>query len=156
MNFSQSAYSVDENSQNLPITLIFSNPSSTEITIGVNSSPQTVTSKQLRTSYKLTFYMLHLFCIGDFDYDPGPYSASFPPLTTTASFDIKIFDNNTFEASERFDLIINPPNFVFRGTPSQVTATILDHRGLCVIYSHAFHYCHWWGASQRTLQKSCH
>ena len=142
MNFSRSAYNVDENSQNLPITLIFSNPSSTAITIRVNSSPQTATSKYLCCSYFIHF--ICTFCIGRFDYDPGPYDATFPALTTTASFDIKIFDNQTFETSEQFSLTINPPNFVFQGTPSEVTATILDHRGLCISYSHTFQYCHWW------------
>ena len=151
MNFSLPAYNVDENSQNLPITLIFSNPSSTAITVGVNSSPQTVTSKYTVHTYYIyntLKFVMHLF-VGDFDYDPGPYTAVFPALTTTASFDIRIFDNHTFEASETFNLTIDPPSFVFQGDPSQVTATILDHRGLCVSYAIlAIAYIsvlsHWW------------
>ena len=67
--------------------------------------------------------------IGYRDYDRGPYNAVFPALTTTASFNIIIFDNHTFEGYETFNLTINPPSYVFQGDPSQVTATILDHRG---------------------------
>ena len=87
---------------------------------------------QVTTYFIQTNILFGLFCIGHFDYDPGPYTAVFPNLTTTASFNIRIFDNHTFEASETFDLTISPPSFVFQGTPYQVTATILDHRGLCV------------------------
>ena len=63
VNFSQAAYNVDENSQNLPITLIFSNPSSTPITVGINSSPQTVTSKYIH-SYVLHINTLFIFLQG--------------------------------------------------------------------------------------------
>ena len=72
--------------------------------------------------------------IGYRDYDPGPYTAVFPDLTTTASFNIMIFDNHSFEGFETFNLTINPHSYVFQGDPSQVTATILDHRGLSFIH----------------------
>ena len=68
--------------------------------------------------------------ISDGDFDPGPYNAIFPPLTTTASFNIEIFDNQTFEGSESFQLTIDPHSFVFQGDPFQVVAVILDFRGL--------------------------
>ena len=38
-------YSVDENSMNLVITLIFSNPSSSEINVGVISTPHAITGE---------------------------------------------------------------------------------------------------------------
>ena len=72
--------------------------------------------------------------IGYRDFDPGPYTAFFPALTTTSSFNIIIFDNHIFEGYETFNLTINPPSYVFQGDPSQATVTILDHRGLSFIY----------------------
>ena len=45
MNFSQSIYHVDENSMNLMVTLMFTNPSSAEISVNVFSTPINVTSK---------------------------------------------------------------------------------------------------------------
>ena len=76
---------------------------------------------------------MHHFVVG-YDYSPGPYNATFPALETTAAFNVTIFDNHTFEASEIFELAINPHSSVFQGNPSQVTATILDHRGLYFLH----------------------
>ena len=45
VNFSQSMYNVDENSMNLEVNMIFSNPSSTDIDVGVVSTPHTVTGQ---------------------------------------------------------------------------------------------------------------
>ena len=42
------------------------------------------------------------------------------------SFDISIFDNNTFESLESFNLTISPPSFVLLGNPHQAIATIVD------------------------------
>ena len=72
--------------------------------------------------------------IGYHDFDPGPYTALFPALTTTSSFNIIIFDNHSFEGYESFNLTITPLSYVFQGDPSQATVTILDHRGLYFIY----------------------
>ena len=72
--------------------------------------------------------------IGYHDFDPGPYTALFPALTTISSFNIIIFDNHSFEGYESFNLTITPPSYVFQGDPSQATVTILDHRGLSFIY----------------------
>ena len=75
---------------------------------------------------------MQIFIAEGFDYEPGPYTIVFNALTTSASFDITIFDNHTFEASESFYLTLNLPSFVFLGNPSKVIATILDHRGLLI------------------------
>ena len=45
VNFSQLMYSVDENSMNLAVTLIFSNPSSTDINVVVISTPHAITGE---------------------------------------------------------------------------------------------------------------
>ena len=64
--------------------------------------------------------------VGDFDYDPGPYNISFSAGETFKSFNITILDNNTYEASESFNLIISPHSFVLFGTPRQAVTTITD------------------------------
>ena len=67
-----------------------------------------------------------LICVGGFDYDPGPYSILFSAGETFRSFNISIFDNNTYEAFESFNLIISPPGFVLFGNPRQTITTISD------------------------------
>ena len=48
-------YSVDENSMNLAVTLIFSNPSSTEINVGVFSIPHAITGEWISDAKVLKF-----------------------------------------------------------------------------------------------------
>ena len=132
MNFSRLMYSVDENSMNLVVTLIFSNPSSTDIAVGVDSTPHTTIGEWIFHD-KVSKLVCCVF-IGYRDFDPGPYTAFFPALNTTSSFNIIVFDNHSFEGYEIFNLTINPPGYVFQGDPSQATVTILDHRGLSFIH----------------------
>ena len=66
------------------------------------------------------------YTIESVDYDPGPYSILFLAGETIKSFNISIFDNNTFEALETFNLIINPSSFVSLGTPHQAVTRIMD------------------------------
>jgi len=66
---------------------------------------------------------------GGFDYDSGPYSVTFTAGQTSASFDIPINDDNIFEASELFNLTIDPsslPSTVTLSSSATLTATILD------------------------------
>ena len=88
------------------------------------------------SGYFMIKHQILVYCmfIGYRDFDPGPYTAFFPALTTTSSFNIIIFDNHSFEGYETFNLTIHPPGYVFQGDPSQVTVTILDHKGLSFIY----------------------
>ena len=64
--------------------------------------------------------------IGNVDYDPGPYSLLFTAGETAKSFDISLFDDNTFESLESFTLTISPPSFVLLGNPQQAIAGIID------------------------------
>jgi len=67
--------------------------------------------------------------IGGNDYDHGPYNVTFPAGETIISFDVSIFNDNTMEGVENFNLIINPsslPSGVIVGDPGQVTVTIVD------------------------------
>ena len=45
------------------------------------------------------------------------------------SFNISIFDNDTFESLESFNLTITPPSFVLLGNPHQAIVTIIDDDG---------------------------
>ena len=67
-----------------------------------------------------------LLLLESVDYDPGPYNILFSAGETIKSFNISIFDNNTFEALETFNLIINPSRFVSLGTPHQTVIRIMD------------------------------
>ena len=48
-------YSVDENSMNLVVTLIFSNPSSTDITVNVYSTPDAISGKWIFDAKAIKF-----------------------------------------------------------------------------------------------------
>ena len=60
VNFSQSMYSVDENSMNLEVSIIFSNPSSTDIDVGVVSTPYTVTGQWIFYDKTSNFGLLYV------------------------------------------------------------------------------------------------
>ena len=70
-----------------------------------------------------------LFYTGGIDYDPGPYSILFSAGETNKSFNISIFDNNTFESLENFNLLISPHAFILLGNPHQAVTTIRDDDG---------------------------
>ena len=53
-------YNVDENSMNLAVTLIFSNPSSTKINVDVYSTPHAVTGEWIfDNAIKFKFVVFH-------------------------------------------------------------------------------------------------
>ena len=59
VNFSESMYFADEHSENLPVTLRFSNPSSTDIAIHVRSTEQNATSKYTIVINKVCYADFH-------------------------------------------------------------------------------------------------
>ena len=80
---------------------------------------------------------------GGDDYNPGPYSVTFPSGVTIASFDISITDDNIFEGSEDVKIeIVNASlsNGILVSDPDQATITIVDDDGktdfvICNIYN---------------------
>ena len=63
------------------------------------------------------------------DYDSGPYTVTFPAGQTTATLNVPITDDMILERDENFMLTINSsslPTAVTRGTPGEVTVTIVD------------------------------
>ena len=70
-----------------------------------------------------------LSCIGNDDYDSGPYIVTFPSGVTNASFNVTIIDNDQYENTESFYLIINSfslPNDMYISNPSQAIVIISD------------------------------
>ena len=63
------------------------------------------------------------------DYTSGPYTVTFAPGQTSATFDIPITDDMILEGDENFMLTINPsllPNGVTVGDSGQATVTIVN------------------------------
>ena len=72
----------------------------------------------------------------DEDYTAGPYSVTFTAGKTTALLSVPIKDDNVFEASESFKLIIDPtslPDDVTLGVPRAAAVVILDDDGKSII-----------------------
>ena len=67
------------------------------------------------------------------DYYQGPYSVTFPAGVTTASFTIRISDDNTLElTNEIFAIVINVlllPKNVTYGKFERATVTIVSNEG---------------------------
>ena len=62
----------------------------------------------------------------------GPYTITFSPGSTTASFDIAIIDDSVLENEESFTLTIDPsslPSRVTAGASNSSRVTIMDDEG---------------------------
>ena len=72
----------------------------------------------------ITFYL-----VGNDDYDSGPYTVTFPSGVANASFNVTIIDNDQYESTETFYLIINSfslPYNMYISNPSQAIVIISD------------------------------
>ena len=129
VSFNQSSYIVNEELETIQLTLLLSNPSSTNIIVPIRTSENTAKSKTTNT-YKFTTLLYELYnLIGGEDYFAGKYFAIFLAGMTVASVDISIIDDNIFEDIENFNVTIMGnimPNGVSRGTIRSATITILD------------------------------
>ena len=114
-------YSVVESNELAQPEIIFSNPSSFNITIqvmitditavGVNSTDCTIFS-------------------GDNDYTMGIYNVTFPANVTLRSIDIQICNDIVLEDNESFGISIisnSLPDNVTSGSLDQATVTIVDN-----------------------------
>ena len=72
------------------------------------------------------------------DYQPGPYSVTFPVGTTTAALNITIESDNVFEGTENFTATISTTNTGFPSVTAgdDDTATINIHEDACVYHLH--------------------
>ena len=78
--------------------------------------------------------------IGNEDYGPGRYAATFPAGMTVASFHINITDDNDYEESEAFTVDIIKsllPDGVSLGNIRRTTVTIIDF-GKLLLYEDVY------------------
>ena len=130
MTFSESIYNISENDGHIQPALILSNPLSTNFTVQVFSSTddpaigEYIDYQESKWIIIITFYL-----VGNDDYDSGPYTVTFPSGVTNASFNVTIIDNDQYESTETFYLIINSfslPYNMYISNPSQAIVIISD------------------------------
>ncbi|XP_065900323.1 adhesion G-protein coupled receptor V1-like [Dysidea avara] len=111
VNFNQLVYNVDEDDGPAQPVLVFSNPSSTDITISVFSTYRSATG-------------------GSVDYSSGPYNVTIPAGQISVPFHVPINDDNVFEKNEEFLLTIDQSsslNGVIIGSPNVTVVNISDN-----------------------------
>ena len=109
VTFSQSTYTIDEDTGAVQPQMVLTNPSSTSITVEVFNTDGSAT--------------------GGVDYHSGPYPVTFAAGVTTAVFNIPVTDDNILEYRENFMLSINSsslPGVVTVGNPGEATVTIVN------------------------------
>ena len=129
VSFSQTFYSVSEDTGAVQPVLVLSNPSSTDITVEVMDANISAFG-MFEGMHTYDFMLSHTG--GGVDYDSGPYTVTFPAGQTRASFDVPINDDNILEDDESFHLsIVNITTlFISRISASgrtQTTIIIMDN-----------------------------
>ena len=113
-------YNVVENTGSVQPVLIFSNPSSFDITIQVGTND--ISAVGVNTTDCSTIS-------GDNDYTMGLYNVTFPANVTTRTFSIPICDDMVLEDDESFNISIvstSSPDNVTSGGLDQATVIIID------------------------------
>ena len=127
MNFSQAAYSfdedVDEGSGAAQVLLMLSNPSAIEIIVYVMTNNITATGVNNSECTEAD---------SENDYQHGIYTGQFPAGLTVTFVDIPICNDIVLEEDETFNISlvsISHPDDVKIGSPDHVTVTIVDNDG---------------------------
>jgi len=118
VNFSQIQYTFDEDGGNMQVEVLFSNPSSFNITITLEITSISLNSRDC------------LVANGESDYLHGIYNVTFPASVTLQAVNIPICDDRVLEENETFSLIIvsnSHPSNVTNGSPDHVNITIIDN-----------------------------
>ena len=140
VNFSQSNYGANENDGLVQPMLVLSNPSSSDITIRVDTIDREATGERLKLTHAhsrsitaLPINSLLVCFVGmDQDYFSGPYFILFPAGTTESVFNIVIMDDDVLEETETFEVVINfssLPSNVTSGEPGNAAVIIRDNDG---------------------------
>ena len=90
-----------------------------------------------RTQKELIFHHHNIYSLGNDDYDSGPYTVTFPSGVTNASFNVTIIDNDQYESTETFYLIIDSfslPHNMYISNPGHAIVIISDDDCECNIY----------------------
>ena len=75
------------------------------------------------------YVLEHYYCIGDIDYETGPYVFTIFSGMTSIAVNVTIINDHTLEENEVFYLTINSSSFpddVTTGNPFQSTVIILN------------------------------
>ena len=126
VSFSQTMYNVVENNGSVQPVLIFSNPSSFDITVQVVTND--ISAVGVNTTNCSTIS-------GDNDYTMGLYNVTFPANVTTRTFDIPICDDMVLEDYESFSISIvsnSLPDNVTIGSFGQATIMIIEDDSKCL------------------------
>ena len=113
-------YDVMEGNAVVRPELIFSNPSSFDITVQVMATDINAAGVNNTECVPLN---------PDNDYTMGLYNITFPVNVTTRSVDIPVCDDRVFEGDEHFSVLIvsnSSPDNVISGSLDQATVNILD------------------------------
>ena len=108
--------------------LILSNPVSTNFTVQVFSSTDDPAVGEY-IEHKEVYLIVTFYPLGEDDYDSGPYIITFPSGVTNASFIVTIVDNDQYESTETFYLIINSfslPHDMYISNPGHAIVIISD------------------------------
>lgn len=121
MSFSKPRYPINEESELASPVLIFSNPSSFDITIQVMISDITAAGVNSNSCDTLS---------ANNDYTMGLYNVTFNSMMNESQIDIPVCDDIVLEDNETFHLTIVSDSLhdnVTNGNPNQVTVTIIDN-----------------------------
>jgi len=128
VNFSQEIYVVDEDNGLVQLELIFSNPSSFDITIQVMTTDTTAVGVNNTDCVVIS---------SENDYTFGLYNVTFPANVTSRLIHIPICDDVVLEEDEEFNISIisnSSPDNVINGNVDQSTIIIVDNDGEYYIY----------------------
>ena len=116
---------------------MFSNPSSTDVTIKVFSSDASAVGEYVCITY-ITNTVQFIYAGGGIDYRSGPYNVTFPAGVIHVQFNVSIINDDILENIENFILNIDTfslPNNVTVGNLNQTTIFIVDNDGM---YLHSY------------------
>ena len=123
-------YNISENNGHLQPVLILSSPLSTNFTVQVfSSTDDPAIGEYIEHCVSKFFIITTLYSLGEDDYDSGPYTVTFPSGVTNASFNVTIIDNDQYENTESFYLIINSfslPHKMYISNPGYAIVIISD------------------------------
>ena len=139
VNFGLSVYNANEASERAEVDVRFSNPSSTDITVQVTNRDISASSRGIYFMTINLLFSIHILAGANIDYDPGPYTITFPPGRVNSLLTIPITDDIVLEENEIFNITVHVTSAlilsrVTTGDLSQVTVNILDNdRMLCYV-----------------------
>ena len=130
LTFGESTYNISENDGHIQPVLILSSPLSTNFTVQVfSSTDDPAVGKYIEHQVSECIIIITFYLVGDDDYDFGPYTVTFPSGVTNASFNVIIIDNDQYESTETFYLIINSfslPHDMYISHPGHAIVMISD------------------------------